>query len=280
MDEMGRLLAAGQPGEIVIRGPNVTAGYENNPTANAAAFTNGWFRTGDQGYLDPEGYLFVTGRIKELINRGGEKIAPREIDEALLNHPAVRQAVAFAIPHPTLGEDLAAAVVTQGGQTMSESELRGFVAQRLPPFKVPSRIVMVKEIPKGPTGKIQRLGLGERLTEELSVFYEPPAEGLEELVASAIRQVLACASVGRHDNFFVLGGDSIRATQVIARLARDLSVEVPPTLLFKFPTVKALAAELAQLAEAHQIETLTAALSQLAPEEAARLLGEETAPNP
>jgi acyl-CoA synthetase (AMP-forming)/AMP-acid ligase II/acyl carrier protein len=280
MDETGRLLAAGETGEIVIRGPNVTAGYEKNPAANAAAFTNGWFRTGDQGYLDPEGYLFVSGRLKELINRGGEKIAPREVDEALLKHPAVRQAVAFALPHPTLGEDLAAAVVTQGGQTVSESELRGFVAQRLPPFKVPSRIVMVKDIPKGPTGKIQRLGLGARLAEQLSVFHEPPAEGMEQRVAATIREVLACADVGRHDNFFVLGGDSIRATQVIARLARDLSVEVPPTLLFTFPTVQALAAELAQLAEAHQIETLAAGLSQLSPEEAVRLVREQAAAKP
>ena len=160
MDQTGLLLKAGETGEIVIRGPNVTTGYESNSPANAAAFTNGWFRTGDQGYLDADGYLFVTGRLKELINRGGEKIAPREIDEALLNHPTVRQAVAFAMAHPTLGEDVAAAVVPRDGQTVSESELRSFLSQHLPHFKVPSRIVMVQEIPRGPTGEDSTSRLG------------------------------------------------------------------------------------------------------------------------
>ena len=111
MDEAGNLLPVGEIGEIVIRGINVTDGYENNPTANQSAFTNGWFRTGDQGRFDTDGYLFITGRIKEIINRGGEKIAPKEVDEILIQHPAIAQAIAFAVPHPTLGEDVAAAVV-------------------------------------------------------------------------------------------------------------------------------------------------------------------------
>jgi acyl-CoA synthetase (AMP-forming)/AMP-acid ligase II len=111
MDEAGALLPDGERGEVVIQGPNVVSGYENNPEANAKSFTNGWFRTGDQGFLDEDGYLRLTGRLKELINRGGEKIGPREIDEVLLTHPAVAEAVCFGVPHPSWGEEVAAAVV-------------------------------------------------------------------------------------------------------------------------------------------------------------------------
>jgi len=163
MGNDGALLASGEAGEIVIRGENVTAGYANNPKANDEAFHNGWFRTGDLGRLDSEGYLTIEGRLKEIINRGGEKIAPREVDEALLDHPAVAQAVTFALPHDKLGEDVAAAVVLREGQTASERELRDFVAARLADFKVPRRIVFLEEIPKGPTGKQQRIGLAQRL---------------------------------------------------------------------------------------------------------------------
>ena len=115
MDEKGRLLERGETGEVVIRGDSVTRGYENHPKANAEAFVNGWFRTGDQGVIDAEGYLTLTGRLKEIINRGGEKVSPREVDEALMDHPAVLQAVAFAVPHDMLGEDVAAAVVLREG---------------------------------------------------------------------------------------------------------------------------------------------------------------------
>jgi acyl-CoA synthetase (AMP-forming)/AMP-acid ligase II len=163
LDDQARPLAPGQTGEIAIRGPNVTPGYENNPDANRQAFTEGWFRTGDQGYLDAEGYLFITGRLKEIINRGGEKISPREVDEVLLDHPAVQQVVTFALPHPKLGEEVAAAVVPRDGQKPTEKELREFALQRLADFKVPSRIVFLQEIPKGPTGKLQRIGLAQKL---------------------------------------------------------------------------------------------------------------------
>jgi acyl-CoA synthetase (AMP-forming)/AMP-acid ligase II len=163
MDEHGRLLPPGSIGEVVIRGTNVTAGYENNPTANAESFTNGWFRTGDQGMLDAEGYLTIKGRLKEIINRGGEKISPREVDEILMEHPAVRQAVTFAMPHPKLGEEVAAAVVLRQGTAASEQELRDFAKERLAAFKVPRKIAIVEEIPKGATGKLQRIGLAERL---------------------------------------------------------------------------------------------------------------------
>jgi acyl-CoA synthetase (AMP-forming)/AMP-acid ligase II len=163
MDERGALLANGERGEVVVRGANVTPGYENNPEANAASFTDGWFRTGDEGVLDGDGYLHLTGRLKELINRGGEKVSPREVDEVLLQHPAVAQAVAFALPHDRLGEDVAAAVVLADGVTAGERELREYAAQHLADFKVPRRIVFVSEIPKGPTGKLQRIGLARTL---------------------------------------------------------------------------------------------------------------------
>lgn len=163
MSEAGEILSQGEIGEIVIRGDNVTAGYENNPKANAENFTNGWFRTGDQGVIDAEGYLSITGRLKEIINRGGEKISPREVDEVLLDHPAIQQCVTFAMPHPKLGEEVAAAVVLHEGKTADESEIRSFTAEHLADFKVPRKVLILEEIPKGATGKLQRIGLAEKL---------------------------------------------------------------------------------------------------------------------
>ncbi|MBP6543725.1 MAG: AMP-binding protein [Piscinibacter sp.] len=163
MSEDGVLLARGETGEIVIRGPNVTAAYESNPKANAEAFHNGWFRTGDQGVMDAEGYVSITGRLKEIINRGGEKISPREVDEILMDHPAVAQVVCFGMPHPKLGEEVAAVVVLREGQQASERELQEFVAQRAADFKVPKKVLFMPEIPKGATGKLQRIGLAAKL---------------------------------------------------------------------------------------------------------------------
>lgn len=163
MSPGGKILKAGQEGEVVTRGPNVTRGYENNPEANEAAFAHGWFHTGDQGFLDEDGYLKITGRLKEIINRGGEKISPAEIDEALLEHAAVLQALAFAIPHDKLGEDVVAVVVLKESAAASERELREFVKEKLAAFKVPSKIYFLSEIPKGATGKLQRIGLAEKL---------------------------------------------------------------------------------------------------------------------
>ena len=164
LDPAGDPLAPHERGEVSIRGASVTAGYEANPEANAAAFTTaGWFRTGDEGYLDEDGYLFLTGRLKELINRGGEKVAPREVEEVILRHPAVRQAVCFALPHATLGEDVAAAVIRNDGAELEEATVRDLCGEHLAPFKVPRKVVFVDEIPVGPTGKLQRIGLAERL---------------------------------------------------------------------------------------------------------------------
>ncbi len=150
-------------GEVVVRGPTVIEGYADNPEANAAAFFDGWFRTGDEGYLDADGYLFLTGRIKEQINRGGEKISPIEVEEVLLGHPLVSEAAVFAIPDPRLGEEVGAVVVPADGPPPVEAELRAYLRQHLAAFKVPRTIVLRTEIPKGPTGKVQRVGMAQRL---------------------------------------------------------------------------------------------------------------------
>ncbi|HEY6360900.1 MAG TPA: acyl--CoA ligase [Vicinamibacterales bacterium] len=163
MDEEGRLLPSGFAGEVVIRGPNVTAGYEGNPEANKEAFTDGWFRTGDQGRLDSDGYLWLTGRFKELINRGGEKVSPLEIEAVLMNHPDVQQVVSFALPDEVHGEEVAAAVVRREGTSLTDRDLRRYAAVHLADFKVPRKILFVDEIPKGATGKLQRIGLAARL---------------------------------------------------------------------------------------------------------------------
>ncbi|HYS08557.1 MAG TPA: acyl--CoA ligase [Myxococcales bacterium] len=163
MDDSGTLLQKGQSGEIVIRGPNVTRGYLDNPEANARSFVNGWFRTGDQGSLDAEGYLRISGRLKEMINRGGEKVSPLEVDVVLMDHPAVQLALTFGMQHDTLGEEVAAAVVLKEGKTATEREIRDFAEKHLAHYKVPHKIVFVTELPRGPTGKLQRIGLAARL---------------------------------------------------------------------------------------------------------------------
>ena len=163
MGDDGTLLGSGAVGEIVIRGANVTCGYENNPAANAEGFRDGWFRTGDQGMLDAEGYLSLTGRLKEIINRGGEKVSPREVDDILMDHPAVAQVVCFGMPHAKLGEEVAACIVLREGHVANERELQAFVSARAADYKVPRKILFMAEIPKGATGKLQRIGLAQKL---------------------------------------------------------------------------------------------------------------------
>ncbi|MEM7709250.1 MAG: acyl--CoA ligase [Pseudomonadota bacterium] len=161
------LLADDAVGEVVISGPNVTPGYESNPTANAANFFDAdgkrWFRTGDQGAFDGDGFLTLTGRLKEIINRGGEKISPLEVDGILSDHPDVAQALTFALPHPKLGDEIAAAIVLREGAAVTDREIRDFAAERLADFKVPRKVIILDEIPKGATGKLQRIGLAEKL---------------------------------------------------------------------------------------------------------------------
>ncbi|HKB11181.1 MAG TPA: acyl--CoA ligase [Vicinamibacterales bacterium] len=168
MDPAGRLVQPGQHGEVVIKGPNVITGYENNPTANAASFVDGWFRTGDRGYLDHAGYLHLVARIKELINRGGEKISPREIDEVLLAHPAVAEAVCFGVPHGTWGEEVEAAVVLREGATEDAADLLAHCQERLADYKRPKQIHITGTIPRTATGKIQRGAVAKTYTSKAS----------------------------------------------------------------------------------------------------------------
>jgi acyl-CoA synthetase (AMP-forming)/AMP-acid ligase II len=163
VDTTGTTVPSGQTGEIVIKGPNVMSAYENNPQANADAFYGEWFRTGDQGVMDDDGYVAITGRLKEIINRGGEKISPREVDEIIMEHPAVHQCVTFAMPHEMLGEEVAAAIVLRQGTSATDKELREFASARLAPYKVPKKVLILDAIPVGATGKLQRIGLAQKL---------------------------------------------------------------------------------------------------------------------
>jgi oxalate---CoA ligase len=251
LDVDGNVLAAGSTGEVAIRGDNVFSGYGNDPEANETAFSNGWFRTGDEGHLDEDAYLFLSGRTKEIINRGGEKISPREVDEVLLAHPAVAQAVAFSVPDRRLGEEVGAAVVARPGRSVTERELQQFAGERVADFKVPRHIAVVDEIPMGPTGKLQRMGLAERLglgeTKGPSAAFAEPRTGLERELTELWRQILGVERVGTEDDFFALGGDSILAVQLIATLrVRYGRPRLPLTTLVWAPTVKQLAAELAR----------------------------------
>lgn len=254
LDAQGRQLPTNVVGEISIRGSNVMGGYESNPQANEAAFSNGWLRTGDQGYLDEQGYIFIQGRVKEIINRGGEKISPREIDEVLLRHPAVAQAVAFAIPHASLGEDVAAAVVLHPGVYATPPELVAFASQSLAYFKVPRRIVVLAEIPKGPTGKVQRIGLAKKLETQLEAAFRTegavrtgPSTATETTVLGVWQEVLLNDAFGTSDDFLSIGGDSLRATQVLIRLNEIFGLQLTIREIFDLPTVQALSAEVDRL---------------------------------
>src|SRR6266545_8329716 len=241
IDEAGNLLPAGAIGEIVIRGTNVMHGYENNPAANQSGFTNGWFHTGDQGRFDTDGYLCIMGRIKEIINRGGEKLAPREVDEVLIQHPAIAQAVAFAVPHATLGEDVAAAVVLHENATVTESEIRDFASTRLADFKVPSQVVIVEEIPKGPTGKLQRIGLADKLALKLQTNFVAPRNAIEKQLVGIWKDVLSVDQVGVRDNFYALGADSIAGAAMMTKIASRFNTEMPLASFLRSPTIETIA---------------------------------------
>jgi len=248
MGEAHTILDPCQLGEIVCRGPVIMSGYFEDADANARSFVDGWFRTGDLGYIDADGHLFMTGRLKDIINRGGEKVLPEEVDDVLLQCPQVVEAAAFAVPHPTLGEDVAAAVVLRGSIAAGESAIREFAARRLPPFKVPRRILIVKEIPKGPTSKVQRAGLAEKLGLadpgrgiRPSSDFVAPRSPLEHQLAAIWEEVFGLSPIGRADDFFDLGGDSLIAAALMAAIEEGCSRVLPPAVLLEAPTVARLA---------------------------------------
>ncbi len=230
-------------GEVVVRGPNVTAGYL---TAVEDAFLDGWFRTGDLGQLDEDGYLSLTGRSKEMINRAGETIAPREIDEVLLDHEFVRQALAFGVPDRRLGEQPAAAVVLENGATVDELALRQFVETRLSSAKVPRRIIFMDSLPLGPTGKLQRIGMAERLglsdlddQGKTNAGWVGPRTKTEEVVVEIWTEVLGRESIGVEDRFLDLGGDSMLAMRLLARVRERVGIDPSVVAFFDRPTVAA-----------------------------------------
>lgn len=246
MDEAGTLLPPETAGEVVVRGPTITRGYEDHPGANAAAFRHGWFRTGDLGVLDADGYLFLRGRLKDLINRGGQKILPQEVEETLLAHPAITAAVAFPLPHPTLGEDVAAAVVLRPDAQTPESDLRRWAAAYLSAFKVPCRIVSVPELPVGPTGKVRRQDLSDHFSANLATPFVAPEDPLEEMIARIWAEELRIDHVGVHETFFELGGDSLSAARMCARVQATTGRALSADAVWKSPTVAQLARLLEQ----------------------------------
>lgn len=249
----GEILGANEEGELMIRGASVTSGYEDNPEANSAVFVDGWFRTGDLGHIDENGYVYIASRLKEIINRGGEKVLPQEIDEALHKHPEVIKAIAFAIPHRTLGEDVAAAVVLRKGSHVSEADIRRFLFEQLADFKVPSRFVFLDDLPTGATGKPQRIGLAEVLADELREPFQPAASPIEQTLVQIWEEVLRVKDVGASDNFFMLGGDSLSTMRVLARVNEQYGISLTLRQAFESPRLEDLALRI-ELSIIEQIE--------------------------
>ncbi|WP_136624297.1 AMP-binding protein [Bradyrhizobium centrolobii] len=255
--EDGLPLPAGERGEILVRGPTVMSGYLDAPELNQAAFIEGWFRTGDIGSFDRDGFLSLHGRLSELINRGGEKIAPAEIESALLRHPAIAEAAAFAIPHPRLGEDVAAAIVLRPGAQASPAELRQFLQGELASFKIPHRILIVDRLPKGATGKVQRRRLRESFDRLSGRQGAMPAHDvskgpldLESELLTLWRRLLRSEAVTIDDDFFASGGDSLLAMDMLIEVERLVGHPVPETILFGAETIRQFAPRIAMQAGA------------------------------
>ncbi|MCK1739438.1 amino acid adenylation domain-containing protein [Bradyrhizobium sp. 139] len=245
MDEAGRTLARGEHGEIMLRGPNMSRGYYNDEAATRAAFRNGWFRTGDLGYLDADGYLFIVGRIKDVINRGGQKISPLEVEEILLSHPAVLEAGVFAVPHQTLGENVAAVVVLRPNSEATSDQLRQFARKRLAAYKVPSLIRSVAALPKGASGKVKRNALADLIaTAEHGEEAQLPRNALESQLAGIWAGLLELPQVGIDQDVFALGADSLAVTQMRSRLRERFNVEFSFEDIFDCATVASLAARI------------------------------------
>jgi acyl-CoA synthetase (AMP-forming)/AMP-acid ligase II/thioesterase domain-containing protein len=250
IDEAGTVVPAGEMGEIVCRGASVMRGYDD-PAATEGTFVDGWLRTGDQGFLDADGYLFLTGRLKEIINRGGAKVSPSEVDGVLLEHPAVEQAATFPLPHDELGEAVAAAVVLRAGEDVSPGEIRAFAASRLAPFKVPGRIVMTPSIPVGPTGKVQRPTLAQQLgllppcrrirAENVQRSVVGPRDLLEARLLQIWEDIFGGGPLDVTDDFFDLGGHSLLAALLMDEIERASGRRLHPSLLLETPTIEQLA---------------------------------------
>lgn len=243
LSDGGSAVPPGEIGEILVKGPGVMHGYERTSGADGQPFHDGWFKTGDLGYFDGDGYLFLTGRIKELINRGGQKVAPGDVDAALLRHPEVREAATFAVPHRTLGEDVAAAVVLRHPGTVSEQQLRQFAASELARHKVPSRTWIVTDLPKNALGKVNR----SELARLIASLPRPNArveskDQIELHLTKLWEQLLNVSPIGVEENFFNLGGDSLIAARLVSAIERSFGRSLPlDALWFGSPTIACLA---------------------------------------
>jgi oxalate---CoA ligase len=243
VDESGRPLPAGTAGEVVVRGATVFEGYENDPAANQRVFRGEWYRTGDQGVIDDDGCIKLLGRVDDIINRGGEKISPQEVDEALLAHEAVAEAVSFPVPHTLLHQEIAAAVVLRSGAQATGLELRRFLATRLAPFKVPRVILCTAELPKGPTGKVSRTAMAAHfglMTEAAPVEKVESLTETQRIVLGLWRDVLKRQDIGCDDDFFLSGGDSLSAVDLLHRIEEKLQYQLPLDILMEAPTVRQL----------------------------------------
>jgi hypothetical protein len=240
VDERGNALGPRRVGEIVVRGPLVSDGYWGDSAPNAAAFVDGAFFTGDLGWFDEDGYLTLTGRIDDTINRGGEKIAPAEVEAALAAHPSVREVCVFPVPHPTLGQEVAVAVVPARRGEFDEGEFVAFANRRLAAFKVPRKIVMLDSLPKTATGKIRRsavanaLGRGDaaQLRPDVPDRRARPPTPVEAALAGLWALTLGLDKVGFEDDFFLLGGDSLRATRLLGQVQAVFGTDIPVADVF------------------------------------------------
>lgn len=253
VDDRGARLPPGVNGEVVLHRECVFDGYEDNPDANAEAFRDGWYRTGDRGYLDEDGYLFLTGRIKELINRGGEKIAPFEIEAALLQHPGIKAAAAFPIPHPTLGEEVGAVIVAEPNVSLDAHAISAGLRAVLADFKIPRRYAFVDAIPKNPTGRVVRRQLAHDLGFDRPLGHRRNPAATRERFPTALEaqlqdmwaETLGVDAVGLNEDFFDLGGDSLKAVELFLQIEAKLGCRLPDAILFDAATVEAMARRIA-----------------------------------
>jgi oxalate---CoA ligase len=249
INEKGEFLSCGATGEVVVRGPHVMRGYLNEGSKGGESFVNGWFKTGDQGYVDSDGFLFLTARLKDIINRGGEKISPAEIDDILMDHPAVAESATFSLPHVTLGEDVAAAIVLRDNATATEREIQAFARSRLAQYKVPRHVVFVPDLPRNANGKVRRSTLAEKFgftVRHLGSNAEPraqiaPRSSVEWTLVRIWVQLLGIGLIGIQDNFFDLGGDSLSAVQLMAHIDMVFGRHLSLTAFLQEPTIEQLA---------------------------------------
>lgn len=256
LSDDGAVLTHGETGQVAIKGENVFAGYEGDTAANQAAFLSGWFLTGDLGYIDGDGDLFLTGRAKEMINRGGEKISPNEVDDALSAYPAVHEAASFAVPHGTLGEDIACAIAVADTHSFDVADLRRFLATRLAKHKIPARIDVLAGLPRNPVGKIDKQALAaRRATDQPRATNDGPLTPLQKLVADIWKRELSLVDVGLDDDFASVDGDSLSAVRILVELETVFGVALPDEIVENFATVRGIATGL----EAHGLEVANTA---------------------